>query len=86
MCIRDSTRIYKGSKMEEFTNAYQDYAPKGKKALTDKRWKKWLDAYALNKGYESDHSQDHIGRYVIFSIPSAEVVVVKEPEQTIAPF
>ncbi len=81
-----NTRIYKGSKMEEFTNAYQDYAPKGKKALTDKRWKKWLDAYALNKGYESDHSQDHIGRYVIFSIPSAEVVVVKEPEQTIAPF
>lgn len=67
-------RIYKGTKMQEFTDEYKDYGPRGKKTLTDKRWKKWLDIWGAHHRYEVDHGQDSMGRYVVFkSSPDAAV-------------
>jgi hypothetical protein len=79
-----NVRIYKGRKMEEFTEEYKDYGPRGKKTLTDKRWKKWLDAYGAHHKYEVDHGQDSIGRYVVFKTSATAEVATPVTEE--APF
>ena len=75
------TRIYKGPKMEEFVGEYTDYGPRGKKALTSKRWVKWLDAYGKHQGLDVKHGQDQNGRFVMFGTKVVEEDPFKYPEE-----
>ena len=74
-------RIYKGPKMEEFVGEYTDYGPRGKKALTSKRWVKWLDAYGKHQGLDVKHGQDQNGRFVMFGTKVVEEDPFKYPEE-----
>ena len=60
-------RIYKGAKLEEFVQEYTDYGPRGKRALSGKRWAMWLDHYAAHMGWNATHGVDMQGRYVVFT-------------------
>lgn len=59
-------RIYKGEKLKEFQMEYPDYGERGKRALTAKRFVRWLEAYARYKNWEVEHGQDQEGRYCMF--------------------
>lgn len=57
--IQSNVRLYKGSEFENFTNEYPDY----KKWLSQKRFKKWIENYAIYKDMEYKEGNSIEGRW-----------------------
>ena len=70
-------RHVRAQKYEDFTNDYTDYAPRGKFALTKKRWAQWMKVWAEHHEWDVEEGKDHLGnRWTMFTGEGAVV----EPE------
>lgn len=66
-------RHYRVDKYEAFTTEFSDYAPKGKYALTKKRFAHWLAAWATFNGWKLIDGKDTSGaRYTYFEANTLE--------------
>ena len=76
--LPDGTRLMRAEKFENFVQEYTDYAPRGKYALTKKRWAMWLHAWAEFNGWTVDEGKDSMGgRWTMFDAGTGKKSVVE---------
>ena len=62
-----NVRHLRAPKYDEFVGEYSDYAPRGKYALTKKRWAAWLKVWAEHHGWAVEEGKDQMGqRWTMF--------------------
>ena len=66
--LSPGVRHIRAHKYDEFTGEYSDYAPRGKYALTKKRWAAWLKVWAEHHGWVVEEGKDSMGgRWTMFT-------------------